>query len=190
MQVHTYTMAILLQYNSSLEYSLQELMTNTQMNQATVEAQLGILTKAKVLLTDAAPGDLQGRYRANTDYKGKKLRVNLAVPIKAEQRQEVEETSKTVEEDRKMLIQACIVRVMKTRKQLKHVMLVQEVVQQLQNRFKPKIPDIKKSIDALLEKVGALKVSVGECARMSTQSSIQEYIERVEDSKDTYNYLA
>ena len=83
----------------------------------------------------------------------KKLKVNLAVPIRAEVRQEVEETNKTVEADRAMLMQAAIVRIMKTRKQMKHVMLVQEVVQQLQSRFKPKIPDIKKAIDALLEKV-------------------------------------
>ena len=79
--------------------------------------------------------------------------MNLAVPIGAEVRQEVEETNKTVEEDRKMLTQAAIVRIMKTRKQLMHVMLVQEVVQQLQSRFKPKIADIKQCIDLLLEKV-------------------------------------
>lgn len=41
---------------------------------------------------------------------------------------------------------------MKSRKKLKHVELVQEVIQQVKSRFPPKIPDIKKNIDALMEK--------------------------------------
>ena len=113
--------------------------------------------------------------------------MNLAVPIRAEVRQEVEETNKTVEADRTMLMQAAIVRIMKTRKQMKHVMLVQEVVQQLQSRFKPKIPDIKKAIDSLLEKVLFFLYRI---KSIDGLMNVQDYIERVAGSKDTYNYLA
>jgi cullin 1 len=41
---------------------------------------------------------------------------------------------------------------MKSRKRMKHVQLVQEVIQQVKSRFPPRIPDIKKNIEALMEK--------------------------------------
>jgi len=76
---------------------------------------------------------------------------------------------KAVDEDRKYIIQATIVRIMKARKMLKNQALIEEVISQISQRFTPKIQDIKKAIDTLLER---------------------EYIERAEDQRETFNYLA
>lgn len=54
---------------------------------------------------------------------------------------------------------------MKSRKKMKHVQLVQEVINQVNKRFPPKVSDIKKNIEALLEK---------------------EYIERVDNDEIAY----
>ena len=56
---------------------------------------------------------------------------------------------------------------MKSRKKMKHTQLVSETIVQIKSRFAPKVGDIKKSIDQLIEK---------------------EYLERIEE--DNLGYLA
>ena len=73
----------------------------------------------------------------------KKLRINLNVPLKAVEQKDIEGVHRTIDEDRKMVIQAAIVRIMKARQTLKHSLLMQEVIQQLSSRFKSEIAQIK-----------------------------------------------
>ena len=137
-------MAILTQFNGAESMTYDELSAATQLDESILKANLNLLTKAKVLLEE------NSAYTLNKGFKSKKLRVNLNMPIKSEQKAESKEVLANVEDDRKLVIQATIVRIMKARKQLKHQNLMQEVVSQVSTRFQPKIPVIKKVSDRVV----------------------------------------
>ncbi|KAF9057518.1 Cullin [Panaeolus papilionaceus] len=160
----SYQMAVLLQYNVNDTMSLDELVSATAITKDILTQVLAVLVKAKILINEETE-----QYDLNPNFKSKKIRVNLNLPIKAEVKAESADVLKAVDEDRKYVIQATIVRIMKARKTMKNQALIQEVISQISQRFAPKIPDIKKAIETLLEK---------------------EYMERVDGSKDTFAYIA
>ena len=66
----------------------------------------------------------------NLKYTNKRTKFRIAGTVQKETPQEIEATHHAVEEDRKMYLQAAIVRIMKSRKLLKHNALIQEVLSQ------------------------------------------------------------
>mmetsp|Transcript_9335 Transcript_9335/g.19083 ORF Transcript_9335/g.19083 Transcript_9335/m.19083 type:complete len:765 (+) Transcript_9335:530-2824(+) len=74
-----------------------------------------------------------------------------------------------VEEDRRHLVEAAIVRIMKARKRLHHNDLIAEVTKQLSVRFVPSPQFIKKRVEGLIER---------------------EYLERDETDRRVYMYVA
>jgi len=74
-----------------------------------------------------------------------------------------------VEEDRRHLLEAAIVRIMKARKMLSHNDLVAEVTRQLSGRFVPPPQFVKKRVESLIER---------------------EYLERDEGDRRVYRYMA
>ncbi|AEO70905.1 uncharacterized protein THITE_2122761 [Thermothielavioides terrestris NRRL 8126] len=168
-QVSIYQMAILLLFNDKDKNTYEEIATTTQLNSEALDPSLGILVKAKVLNIEGGSAKVGpgATFSLNYDFKNKKYRVNLNVGMKSETKQEEAETNKTIEEDRKLLLQSAIVRIMKARKRMKHQQLVSETINQIRARFVPKVGDIKKCIEILLDK---------------------EYLERLDD--DDIGYLA
>ncbi|CUA71111.1 Cullin-1 [Rhizoctonia solani] len=160
----SYQMAVLTQYNTSNTLHLDELVTATGIPKDSLTQVLMILTKAKILMNKET-----NQYDLNTDFKSKKIRLKLNQPIKTEIKRESIDSLKSVNEDRKYVIQAAIVRIMKTCQMMSNQALVQEVTSQISSCFAPKSADIKKAIDKLLEK---------------------EYIEQVGGDMDFFKYIA
>ncbi|KAJ5091551.1 cullin-1 [Penicillium alfredii] len=153
-QVSTFQMGILLLFNETDKMPYSDIQSATTLAPEILDPNLSILLKAKVLTAEpeGAKPEPSTTFHLNYNFKNKKIKVNLNIQIKSEQKVEVDDTHKTIEEDRKLLLQSAIVRIMKSRKKMRHVQLVQEVIQQVKSRFPPKIPDIKKNIEALMEK--------------------------------------
>lgn len=71
--------------------------------------------------------------KLNMNYSNKKTKFRISAAVQKETPQEVEQTHVAVEEDRKIFMQAAIVRIMKSRKVIKHNVLIQEVVKKFKN---------------------------------------------------------
>ena len=104
----------------------------------------------------------------NSFFKDDKFRLKINQIQQKETVEEAKETTTQVLLDRQSHLQLVIVRILKSRKTIKHQELVMEVVGSLKERFRVDPPEIKKAIDSLIER---------------------DYMERAEGTRDTYNYL-
>ncbi|ODN04879.1 Cullin-1 [Orchesella cincta] len=165
----TYSIGVITQYNTKDSYKLYELSEATQLREDIVTQIVQLFMKANLLKSNHAEDklSLQSEITLNKGYKNKRFKVNLMQPLKTEVKIEDEKTQASVEDGRLMECQAAIVRIMKARKFLEHQNLLSEVISQLNHRFKPSIPLIKKSIDILIER---------------------EYLGRKEGEHNTYEY--
>ncbi|XP_067863754.1 cullin-2 isoform X2 [Heptranchias perlo] len=169
--VTTYQMAVLLAFNNSEIVSYKELQDSTQMNEKELTKTIKSLLDVKMINHDSNKEDvdLDSVFSLNMGFSSKRTKFKITTSMQKDTPQEMEQTRSAVDEDRKMYLQAAIVRIMKARKVLRHNALIQEVISQSRARFNPSISMIKKCIEVLIDK---------------------QYIERSQTSADEYSYVA
>lgn len=108
--VSTYQMAILLLFNDADVVTYEDAYKATALSADWLDPSLGVFVKAKVLnvIPENAKPEPGTSYTLNYGFKSKRVKVNLNIAVKSEQKQEVEDTHKTIEEDRKLLMQVSI----------------------------------------------------------------------------------
>ncbi|KAG9337445.1 hypothetical protein AGOR_G00143450 [Albula goreensis] len=169
--VTTYQMAVLLAFNNGQTVSYKELQDSTQMNEKELLKTIKSLLDVKMVNHDSEKEDIEAEstFSLNMTFTSKRTKFKITTSMQKDTPQEMEQTRSAVDEDRKMYLQAAIVRIMKARKVLRHNALIQEVINQSKARFSPSISMIKKCIEVLIEK---------------------QYIERSQSSADEYSYVA
>uniref|UniRef100_A0A914C0K7 Cullin family profile domain-containing protein n=1 Tax=Acrobeloides nanus TaxID=290746 RepID=A0A914C0K7_9BILA len=172
----TAQITVLMMFNEAIEYTLAQICERVELKKEQIVPYLQSIVKVDLLKVVDSSSDLddnssdETKLALNTEFQNKKLKVDLTkILMRGEVKKDSEEVQRSVDDDRRLVIQAAIVRIMKMRKTLKHNQLMTEVLQQLSTRFQPKVPMIKKCIDLLIEK---------------------EYVKRVENDKDTYEYIS
>jgi len=175
--VNTYQMCILMMFNNATQLSYSEIQAQTLIPERELTRALQPLAIGKpsqrILVKHPKTKEIEAghMFQVNEAFSSQfhRVKIQQASARQGETEPERNETKKKVDEDRKHEIEACIVRIMKSRQQLNHNQLVAEVVDQLCKRFNPSPVVIKKRIESLIER---------------------EYIKRSEADRKHYVYLA
>uniref|UniRef100_H2YFG1 Cullin family profile domain-containing protein n=1 Tax=Ciona savignyi TaxID=51511 RepID=H2YFG1_CIOSA len=164
----TFQLAVVILFNDATELSLSEISENTKLKSRDLERNVVALIDANILVKKEQEKKLDEHsvVCVNMKFSNKRTKFRVAfTQTQKEQVVEVQQTHSSVADDRKLYLQAAIVRIMKARKVLHHNSLMEEVINKSRIRFTPSVSAIKRSIEALIEK---------------------SYIERSPESPDQY----
>ncbi|KAJ3379253.1 Cullin-4B [Lobulomyces angularis] len=146
LQVSLFQSIILLQFNNKQKLQFQEIknLTNIEEKELMTNLQSLVMVKQKILIKEGE------KYSVNEKFEDKLFRIKInSVQLK----QTVEDQLSThhkIHQDRKSILEANIVRIMKMRKKLGHKELVQEVLDSC--KFTVEGSDIKHRIESLIER--------------------------------------
>jgi cullin-4 len=174
LSVSCYQATVLMLFNCMVEgdrISFADIATSVNMSKDDLKRTLQSLACGKVRVIKKRP---KGKLVEETDhfivahdFKDRRLRIKInQIQIK-ETKKEKAEVHESVLRDRMHVMDAAIVRIMKTRKKLVHNELIAEIYNQL--KFPAETSALKKRIESLIDR---------------------EYIERDENDTTMYNYLA
>ena len=148
---------------------MQKTVELTKMGEDDVKRALHSLACSKYKILNKTPeGKTIGSddvFTFNEKFTDRQRRIRIPNPPLDDKKATIEH----VEHDRRLAIDAAVVRTMKTRKSLAYSQLIIEVVAQLEQKFLPDVKLIKKQIESLIER---------------------EFIERDRENPNVFIYLA
>jgi cullin 3 len=113
---------------------------------------------------------MEDELRVNMNFSSNMVKIKVPVMhSKSQKSNETNDLQRRVEDDRKHIIDATIVKIMKSRRRLDHNSLIAETTKMLSQKFQPDVGSIKQRIEHLIER---------------------EYIERDKDDRRVFNYVA
>ncbi|KAL3351523.1 hypothetical protein AABB24_019887, partial [Solanum stoloniferum] len=167
--VGTYQAAALLLFNASDRLSYSDIKSQLNLADDDLIRLLQSLSCAKYKILTKEPSNRTvsstDHFEFNSKFTDRMRRIRIPLPFVDERKKVVED----VDKDRRYAIDACIVRIMKSRKVLPHQQLVLECVEQLSRMFKPDFKAIKKRIEDLITR---------------------DYLERDKENPNLFKYLA
>jgi cullin 3 len=173
LSVTTYQMFTLLQFNTVDRIQYSDLLSNLQVNDKDFTRHIYGLLKVGILQKSSSGREISGNSVLSVNENFTSRLIKISVPVAAAREKNLESDDRAVpqlvQEDRKHVIEACIVRVMKSRRELHHNELVSEVFRQICNKFTPAPRDIKTRIESLIDR---------------------EYLERSTEDSNVYLYKA
>lgn len=162
---------VLLLFNTKNELSYKEIYDATEIEPLELKRTLQSLAcgKIRVILKEPKGKEVEetDKFVYYSKFKYSYFKVRISQVQLKETPEEQSMTQERVYQDRQYQIDAAIVRIMKTRKQMTHAQLIQEVFQHA--RFPVKAPDVKARIESLIER---------------------DYLQRQQDNAQVYNYVA
>lgn len=167
--VTAFQAAVLLLFNTNGVMSMAEIRDKSGVDEKQLDLTLRSMLAAKLLLKKPPQRKLMlsDEFIVNANFKNALHRIKIQKIEPKAKREERKKTTDQVFADRGLVLEATIVRIMKTRKSLSHSLLVAEVMKSV--KFICTAKDVKVHIDAMIDR---------------------DYVEKDENSADVYNYKA
>uniref|UniRef100_A0A7S4K5Q3 Cullin family profile domain-containing protein n=1 Tax=Paramoeba aestuarina TaxID=180227 RepID=A0A7S4K5Q3_9EUKA len=171
LSVSLFQALVMLLFNEKDVYTFVEIKEKTGLEDKELRRILQSLAVAKIRVLGKKPmtKDVNDddRFCINQNFKQQLFRIKINQIQAKETKEEVAKTNQAVFLDRQYQVDACVVRIMKTRKTLTHNLLLAELYKQL--KFPLETAMIKKRIESLIER---------------------EFIEEDEENSSIYKYVA
>ncbi|KAJ3328293.1 hypothetical protein HDU76_010208 [Blyttiomyces sp. JEL0837] len=146
LNISLHQLILLLLFNQTDTVTADMMLSHTKFTDAELKRTIKPLLDLKLIIGS------EREYKLNLEFTSKRTKIKVTAATSFEANHEADSTRKAIDEDRRLFLQAVIVRVMKSRRELSHTHLVQEVINLSKARFLPPVPLIKKCVEQLIEK--------------------------------------